>query len=51
MTGFRLRNADLLALHSDDVEEFVILVMNLGRETARRLYLANELVFSRMNGG
>jgi CRP-like cAMP-binding protein len=48
--ALRLRSADLLALHGLDVEEFAILMMNLARETARRLWVANELLLQRFAG-
>jgi CRP-like cAMP-binding protein len=44
----RLRNTDLLALYEHDVRQFAILMMNLGRETARRLWISNELLLDRI---
>ena len=48
--ALRLRCEDLLALRDYDVEQFSILVLNLGRETARRLWVTNELLLERMIG-
>lgn len=48
--ALRLRCDDLLALHDRDLGEFAILVMNLGREAARRLWVANELLLDQMIG-
>jgi CRP/FNR family cyclic AMP-dependent transcriptional regulator len=39
-----LTNADLAALYSHDLEQFTIIMMNLGREVARRLNHANRLL-------
>jgi CRP-like cAMP-binding protein len=46
----RLRNTDLLALYEHDVRQFAILMMNLGREAARRLWISNELLLDRLLG-
>jgi len=46
----RLRNTDLLALYEHDVRQFAILMMNLGRATARRLWISNELLLDRLLG-
>ncbi|MGM0576566.1 MAG: Crp/Fnr family transcriptional regulator [Myxococcota bacterium] len=40
-----LHNRDLYHLYEHDPEQFAILVMNMGREVARRLWVANELLF------
>ncbi len=40
----RISNRDLFALYEGDVEQFAIIVMNMGREVARRLWVANELL-------
>ncbi len=37
--------ADLLALYQQDVEQFTLLQMNLGREVSRRLRDANDFIF------
>ncbi|MGH7896766.1 MAG: cyclic nucleotide-binding domain-containing protein [Candidatus Binatia bacterium] len=47
-TALRLRTTDLLSLRDHDVEQFAILMMNLGRETARRLWEANERLLDRL---
>ena len=46
----RLGTNDLLALYEQDVRQFAILMMNLGRETARRLWISNELLLDRILG-
>jgi len=46
----RLGTKDLLALYEQDVRQFAILMMNLGRETARRLWISNELLLDRILG-
>ena len=40
-----LTNHDLLALHAQDVEQFALIMMNIGREVCRRLHAANERLF------
>jgi CRP/FNR family transcriptional regulator, cyclic AMP receptor protein len=47
-TVLRLKGTDLLELYHHDVQQFAILMMNLGRETARRLWLANERLVDRL---
>jgi CRP-like cAMP-binding protein len=42
--ALRLGNADLHALYQSDVEQFAMLVMNLGREVARRLWSIDRLL-------
>lgn len=39
-----ISNRDLFALYESDVEQFAIIVMNMGREVARRLWVTNELL-------
>jgi CRP/FNR family cyclic AMP-dependent transcriptional regulator len=46
----RLATNDLLALYEQDVRQFAILMMNLGREAARRLWISNELLLDRILG-
>lgn len=43
--ALRLANATLLELAAADLEQFTLLQMNLGREIARRLRLADDLLF------
>jgi len=42
--ALRLRYTDLHALYEIDVAQFALLVMNLGREVARRLWNADQLL-------
>jgi CRP-like cAMP-binding protein len=42
--ALRLRYTDLHALYRHDVAEFAILMMNLGREVARRLWKADQML-------
>lgn len=44
-TVLRLRVQAILDLHERDLEQFTILQMNLGREVARRLAKADEVLF------
>jgi CRP/FNR family cyclic AMP-dependent transcriptional regulator len=46
--GLRLRGTDLLDLYHHDVDQFALLMLNLGRETARRLWLSNELLLQQL---
>lgn len=43
-TAIRLTGADLAALYDHDVEQFAMMVLNMGREVARRLWVANEML-------
>lgn len=45
--ALRLDNRALLELYQRDLEQFTMVQMNLGREVARRLRIANELLFER----
>ena len=47
-TAIRLRNTDLLAFSEKDPREFAILMINLGREVARRLWLMNERLLEQL---
>ena len=44
-TALRLRNRSILRLYEHDLEQFTLLQMNLGREVARRLVLADKSLF------
>jgi CRP/FNR family transcriptional regulator, cyclic AMP receptor protein len=44
-TALRLRNLSLLELYKHDLEQFTLVQMNLGREVARRLAVANHTLF------
>ena len=46
--AIRLRNTDLLALSEHDPREFAILMINLGREVARRLWQMNERLMEQL---
>jgi len=46
----RVTNGDLAALYARDVEQFAIVMMNLGREVARRLWVTNELLYDSRSG-
>lgn len=46
--AIRLRNTDLLALSEKDPREFAILMINLGREVARRLWQMNERLLEQL---
>ena len=45
--ALELTNRDLFKLYSKDVEQFAVLIMNVGREVARRLWETNERLFHR----
>ena len=47
-SAIRLRNTDLLAFSEKDPREFAILMINLGREVARRLWLMNERLLNQL---
>ncbi len=47
-SAIRLRNTDLLAFSEKDPREFAILMINLGREVARRLWLMNERLLEQL---
>ncbi len=42
--ALRLRYTDLHALYEHDVRQFALLIMNLGREVARRLWTADQML-------
>ena len=42
--ALRLRYSDLHALYAHDVAQFAMLIMNLGREVARRLWKADQML-------
>jgi CRP-like cAMP-binding protein len=44
-SALRLRNMAILELYRRDPEQFTLLQMNLGREVARRLTVANDTLF------
>jgi CRP-like cAMP-binding protein len=44
-TALRLRNLSLLDLYEHDLEQFTLVQMNLGREVARRLAVADQSLF------
>ena len=46
--ALRLRGTDLLDLYHHDVDQFALLMLNLGRETARRLWVSNELLIRQL---
>ncbi len=46
--ALRLRGTDLLDLYHHDVYQFAILMLNLGRETARRLWVSNEVLLEQL---
>jgi CRP/FNR family transcriptional regulator, cyclic AMP receptor protein len=46
--ALRLPNRALLELAREDLEQFVLLQMNLGREIARRLHIADDLLFEHL---
>ena len=48
--ALRLRNAAIHELFERDAEQFTLLQMNLGREIARRLRAADDLLFERLAG-
>jgi CRP/FNR family transcriptional regulator, cyclic AMP receptor protein len=43
--ALRVPNRALLELSREDIEQFALLQMNLGREIARRLHIADDLLF------
>ena len=43
--ALRIGSSALLALYQRDLEQFAMVQMNLGREVARRLRIADELLF------
>lgn len=43
--AIKIGNAALLGLYERDLEQFAMVQMNLGREVARRLRIADELLF------
>ena len=47
-SAIRLRNTDLLAFSEKDPREFAILMINLGREVARRLWQMNERLLEQL---
>jgi len=47
-TALRLLNTDLLDLYQRDIHEFAVLILNLGREVARRLWVTNELLLAQL---
>ena len=49
--ALRLRYTDLHALYQHDVAEFAILMMNLGREVARRLWKADQMLLDFADSG
>jgi CRP-like cAMP-binding protein len=46
--ALRLANTALLELASEDIEQFALLQMNLGREIARRLRITDDLLFEQL---
>lgn len=46
--ALRLPNRALLELAREDLEQFALLQMNLGREIARRLRIADDLLFEHL---
>jgi CRP/FNR family cyclic AMP-dependent transcriptional regulator len=46
--ALRLPNRALLELSREDLEQFALLQMNLGREIARRLHIADDLLFEHL---
>ncbi len=43
--AIRMTSADLLALYEHDVEQFSMMTLNMAREVARRLWVANEMLY------
>ena len=43
--ALRIENGDLRALYTHDLEQFAMIMMNMGREVCRRLYATDELLF------
>lgn len=50
-TAIEITNRSLFELYEADTEQFAMLVMNLGREVARRLWETNERLFAVTRGG
>ena len=48
--ALELTNRSLFELYEDNTEQFAMLVMNLGREVARRLWETNERLFAVTRG-
>jgi CRP/FNR family transcriptional regulator, cyclic AMP receptor protein len=48
--AIEITNRSLFELYEDNTEQFAMLVMNLGREVARRLWETNERLFAATRG-
>jgi len=44
-TALRIDNSRLYGLYNEDIEQFTLIQMNLARELARRLRMADERLF------